>query len=117
MLRLYLDEDVRHDLLRAVRAQGVDVLSAGEAGRRGYSDPEQLAFATAEGRVIVSRNVRDYAILHRQAIEAGQPHAGIVAITRQRFAAGEYARGLARIAGHFTPEEIANQFVYLGDWL
>ncbi len=117
MFRLYLDEDVRRDLLLALRDRGIDVISAAEAQRRSKSDLDQLLFATSDHRTLVTRNVRDFAILHRQTIEAGETHAGIIAITRQRFAPGEYADALVRLGEQLGPEELTNRMEYLGLWL
>jgi hypothetical protein len=42
-LRLYLDEDsIRHGLVQALRARGVDVVTALEAGMRERPDDENL---------------------------------------------------------------------------
>jgi uncharacterized protein (DUF433 family) len=113
VLRFYLDEDIRGALLRALRQQGADVLSTPEAGRRSRSDRDQLAYAMQFGRVIVTRNARDYAVLHRETIEAGETHAGIVMISRQRFAPGEYAAALERLSRQSTPDAMANRLVWL----
>jgi hypothetical protein len=61
----------------------------------------------------VTRNVRDFAVLHGETIEAGGTHAGIVMITRQRFAPGEYASALADMARHRTPDEMMNRLEFL----
>jgi ActR/RegA family two-component response regulator len=47
-IKLYLDEDaISRALIRALRARGVDVLTAQEADLIGAPDEEQLAYATA----------------------------------------------------------------------
>ena len=53
MLLLYMDEDsMDQALVRALRARGLDVLTAQEAGMVGYPDAQQLAFAGRLGRVL-----------------------------------------------------------------
>ena len=60
-IRLYFDEDsMNHFLAIALRGQGVDVLTAFEAGLISVSDEEQLTFAAAQGRSIYSFNARDF---------------------------------------------------------
>jgi hypothetical protein len=60
-IRLYLDEDaVDRDLVRALRARGVDVLTAQEAGLIEHDDEAHLEYATAQGRVLYGFNVGDY---------------------------------------------------------
>ena len=53
-IRFYLDQHQSNALAAGLRARGIDVLTAHEAGRCGMSDSDQLAFATAEGRVVVT---------------------------------------------------------------
>lgn len=117
MLTFYLDEDIDLVLAPAMQRLGLDVTTTSGTGRRGSSDPDQLAFATGEGRVIVTRNRRDFVILHRLAIERGQRHAGIVAISRALFPFGPYAAALARMSEAHAPEAMANRFEYLTAWL
>lgn len=47
-IRLYLEEDsMGHALVRALRARGMNVLTALEAGMIARSDEEHLEYATA----------------------------------------------------------------------
>jgi hypothetical protein len=43
-----------------------------------HSDREQLRFAAAEGRALVTRNVRHFIVLAKDAIARQEPHAGIL---------------------------------------
>ena len=76
-MKLYLDEAVPVVLARQLRLRGFDVLTTQEAGRLGSSDPEQLEFAAAEGRVIVSYD-HDFYELGRIWFLEGRQHSGIV---------------------------------------
>lgn len=51
---------MRRALVRALRARGVDVLTAWDAGRIERSDQEHLEYAAAQGRVLYSFNVGDF---------------------------------------------------------
>ena len=52
-IRLYIDEDAMDaDLLGALRARGLDLQTALEAGMIEREDREHLAYATAQGRVV-----------------------------------------------------------------
>ena len=67
MLRLYMDEDfMRAALARGLRARGIDVLTAQEAGMIERSDPDHLAFAAGAGRVLCTFNVGDFWRLHSE---------------------------------------------------
>src|SRR5437868_4811241 len=98
MLPLLLDEDsMDRDLVRGLRAAGVDVLTVAEANRRGISDEEQLAFATAEGRALYTCNISDFARLHSRWLRAGRPHAGIIVLPDQLTAVGTQIRALVQM--------------------
>jgi hypothetical protein len=42
----------------------------------GRSDEEQLRYASGDGRVLYSFNIKDYSLLHEQWIASGHEHAG-----------------------------------------
>lgn len=77
-MNLYLDEDPSPQIARRLREAGADAVSAIEAGNVQRSDREQLRYAAAEGRVLVTRNVRHSIVLAKDAIARQQPHAGIM---------------------------------------
>lgn len=43
-------------------------------------DPDVLELATAETRIVVTRNSRDFGPLAREWAELGRPHAGIILV-------------------------------------
>jgi len=51
-IELYLDEDVDVLLAELLRARGFSALTAKDAGNRGLSDANQLAFAVAQKRTL-----------------------------------------------------------------
>jgi hypothetical protein len=68
-IRFYVDEDaMRRAFVTAMRDAKLDVVTVAEANRFGCSDAEQLAWATQQGRVLYSFNVRDFCWLHHQYI-------------------------------------------------
>jgi hypothetical protein len=57
-IRLYFDEDsMRRSLVRSLRARGIDVVTALDAGMIECKDAEHLDYATEQGRVLCSFNV------------------------------------------------------------
>ena len=109
-MKVYLDEDLSPRIAQALRRQGVDATSAQEVGATQLNDAAQLAYATRDGRAIVTANVRDFLRLARHAVATNTPHAGIVLVPasfrRDEFAAiarairdalKAYPRGLAGI--------------------
>lgn len=77
-MRFYLDEDLSPAIARILRDRGLDTRSAHEAGMVGATNREQLDYAAGEGRVLVTRNARDFRVLAGRSIQEQRPHAGIV---------------------------------------
>lgn len=114
-IKLYLDEDtISRALIRALRARGVDVLTAQEAEMMGVPDNEQLGFATAQGRIIFSFNTRDYAILHTEYMSKQQIHAGI--IVSDQVQVGLLVRRLLKLLDAKSAEEMQNWLEFLSNW-
>ena len=66
-LRLYFDRHILARLADDLLRRGYDVLRTEEAGLDTATDEQRLAFATGEGRAILTLNIRDFASLHSQA--------------------------------------------------
>jgi predicted nuclease of predicted toxin-antitoxin system len=82
MARLYADEQYPYPVVELLRALGHDVLTVQDAGRANQKIPDLdvLAFATSQGRAVLTENRKDFFRLHRM-----QPdHAGIIACTNDR---------------------------------
>jgi Domain of unknown function (DUF5615) len=117
-ISFYIDEDaMRGSFVSVLRNAGLDVVTAAEAGRLGYSDVEQLDWATKQNRVLYSFNVKDFASLHNQLLVQGSSHAGIVVVPRQRYSIGEQLRGLLNLTNALSVEETVNQLLYLSNYL
>jgi len=116
-IRLYFDEDsMQHALVNALRACGIDVLTALEAQRIERSDEAHLAFATAQGRVLYSFNVGDFYQLHTSYMEQNKSHAGIVLALQQQYSVGGQMRRLLQLIAHLTAQEMQNRLEFLSAW-
>jgi hypothetical protein len=62
------------------------------------TDESQLVFAAKRGRLFLSANIRDFAKLHRDWLEQGKTHSGIVLVPQQRYSPGEIVQRLLRAA-------------------
>jgi len=107
---------MRGALVRALRARGVDVLTALDAGMIERSDEEHLKNATKEGRVLYSFNVGDFYRLHQEYLARGKSHAGIILARQQRYTAGEQMRRLLKLIATKSAEKMKNQVEFLGTW-
>ena len=79
MARFYSNENFPLPVVVDLRRSGHDVLTSFEAGNanRRIPDDQVLAFATSDGRAVLTHNRRDFMKLHRMSAA----HAGIVACT------------------------------------
>lgn len=89
-IRLYMDEDsLSRALVRALHIRGVDVVTAEEAGMIEQDDEQHLAYATEQGRVLCSFNIRDFHQLHTVYLTQERSHAGMILAPQQRYSVGE----------------------------
>jgi len=79
MARLYADEDFPLDVVKELRQLGHDVVTTPDANRAGQRipDDEQLSFAQADGRAVVTLNRRDFVRIHGER----PSHSGIITCT------------------------------------
>jgi predicted nuclease of predicted toxin-antitoxin system len=111
-VRLFTDEMVSPDVAEQLERHSYDALSCQAARRLGLGDEEQLAYATAEGRAIVSFNARDFIPLDAQWKADGRPHAGII-ITTAEMDTGRLVRWLARHLDTVAPPLQDNTLLWL----
>jgi hypothetical protein len=86
---LYANENLRLDLINALRNLGYNVLTSREAKRDNQKilDDLQLQFAKDQNRVLITYNRKDFLKLHRE----GQSHQGIICC-RENIKDYEYAQ-------------------------
>ena len=79
MARLYSNENFPLPVVEELRRLGHDVLTIQEVGRaeQAVPDEEVLAFATAEGRAVMTLNRKHFVYVHRRQPE----HTGIIVCT------------------------------------
>jgi hypothetical protein len=94
-----------------LRRHGYDVLTVREAGQRGLSDAEQLAYAVHQGRTLFSFNAVDYIALHLAYLARDQQHAGIV--VAKQVPIGETVRRLLVLLDQVSADEVCNQLRWL----
>lgn len=108
-MRLLLDANLSgRRLARPLRDDGHDVMALSERpDLEGLADPEVLALAASEGRILITRNSRDFAPLLRDWAEAGRSHAGCILIwTLGHHEFGRILHGLRHLLDE-RPEQAA----------
>ena len=81
-MRLLLDANLSpRGVAAPLEASGHDMRAlAEEPGLDALDDPAVLALAASEGRILVTRNGRDFAPIFREWAESGRSHAGCILI-------------------------------------
>lgn len=107
-IRYHLDEHIDPAVAEGLRRRGVDVTTTLGAGLTGASDEDQLAFAVAQGRVLVTRD-RHFLVLHSE----GTAHAGIAFWHSKRRNVGQLVLDLVLLRRAATAEEIRGHVEYV----
>ncbi len=105
-LRYYLHENVDRGpvVARELRKRGVDAITALEAGRADQEipDQEQLDYATREGRVMVTEDLR---------FRPRLPHGGLV-VMQQPLGLGDYIAYLELLSKQYVAGALDDQMHY-----
>jgi hypothetical protein len=108
---LYLDENFGRTFTQILASRGLDVLTAQAAAMLGRSDREQLEFAAAHGRCLVTQNIAHFVVLHGQLMREGIDHAGILLVEHNPNAAIIASKCVRRLA-HETAETVRSQLLF-----
>lgn len=107
-IQFYMEQHIPFAVSDGLRRHGVSVVTAQEARRCGLPDTDQLAFATAEQRVVVTFDT-DYLALH----QSRTPHAGIAWCSEQKYGVGQLIQALLLLHGVFERDAMQNHLEYL----
>jgi predicted nuclease of predicted toxin-antitoxin system len=107
-IRFYVDQHFPGPVSQGLRRHGVDVLTVQEVRRCGLPDSEQLSFAAANQRVMVSFDA-DFLALH----QSGASHAGIAWCQEQKYSVGQLIQALLLMHGVLDSESMRNHVEYL----
>ena len=106
-IRFHLDENCDPRIALGLRRHGIDMTTSADAGLLHALDEEQLTFAGAEGRVMVTHD-SDFL-----GIAAGAQHAGIAYCHRERRSLGQIIRRLILLWEVYEPGEMKNRIEFL----
>ena len=115
-MRLLLDEDsLAKELVILLREAHHEVLTVTEADLTGQEDDAVLNYARQTGRILLTRNCRDFELLHKE----NPGHPSIVCAyeeqeRRKTLSYPEVVNALANLAA--SGWNIAGQFVALNPW-
>ena len=107
-VRFYADQHYPAPATAGLMRRGIDVLTAQDANRCGSTDPDQLAFASGLGRVLLTFD-SDFLAIH----QTGVSHAGIVWCPATKYSIGELVRLLVLLHAVVTADEMVSHVEYL----
>jgi predicted nuclease of predicted toxin-antitoxin system len=114
MLPLAADESLHGHIVRGLRRYepGIDLVLVEEAGLRGSTDPDVLAWAATEGRVVVTQDENTMIGYAYDRVKAGLPMPGVV-VRGKGVSIGQAIDDLLIIASCGTVEDFKDQVKHL----
>ena len=84
MLRLLIDQDFNHHILRALlrRIPNLDAVTAYQAGLAKATDPELLSWAAQAGRIILTHDCKTMPAHATRRIRQGEKTSGVFVVKR-----------------------------------
>lgn len=112
MLKLAGDADVRGNILRGLRRRrsDIDLVRVQDALPEGTADPEVLAWAAAENRVLITNDRNTMVSFAYRRAATGEPMPGIIVTTNEQ-SVGSAINDILLIAEYMPEEEIGDQVV------
>jgi predicted nuclease of predicted toxin-antitoxin system len=112
MLRLASDADVHGEILRGLRRRlpEIDLIRVQDALPEGTPDPEILAWAANESRVLITNDRNTMVGFAYQRVAAGEPVPGVLATTNNQ-SIGSAIDDILTIAMYMSEDELSNQVV------
>lgn len=112
MLRLASDADVHGEIIRGLhrRLPEIDLVRAQDVLPEGTSDPEILAWAAAENRILITNDRNTMVGFANARVAAGLPLPGLIATTNEQ-SIGWAIEDILLLTECMPEEEIRNQVV------
>ncbi len=114
-MKFFLDEDLSPIIARVARGLDLDVTSAQELKRFALPDEEQLRFAAADDRCLVTQNYGDFDDATDRLQEARLPHAGVLLLAGS-LKPNDFA-GVARALARYAAQHPEGMPPYMIDFL
>lgn len=112
MLRLVSDADVHGDLIRGLhrRRPEIDLVRAQDVLVEGTPDPDVIAWAATQGRVLITNDRNTMVGFARQRAAAGEFMAGLI-VTTNRQSIGNAIEDILLVAECISEQEVREQVV------
>lgn len=119
-MNIYVDQDsVAKELIKLLRKAGHDLLIPNDIGMSAATDPEHFLRSIGEGRALITKNHKDFAVLHELITISGGHHPGILAIRQDNdrnrdLTPKGIVTAIRKLEAAGVP--IADQFIILNHW-
>lgn len=106
MLRLLIDEDVNHRILRGLKTRlpEADLVSVRQIGLAGFEDPVLLTWAVQNYRTILTHDFNTMVPFAKQLLQRSEPMAGVIFIP-QSLAIGRAINDLELVIACYSQAE------------
>ncbi len=114
MLRLLIDENVNHRILRGLKLilPNIDYVIAQDVIPTGTEDPDLLSWAAEQNRILVTHDLKTIPQFAYNRVEVGEFMPGVIAFSKS-LPIGQAIEELAAIIECSEQEEWENQVVHL----
>ena len=114
MIALAIDENFDHHILRALlrRVPDLDVKTVQQESLHGASDPEVLAWAASEGRVLLTHDVQTVTRFAYDRVDRGEPMPVVIEIP-SRATVGEVLDDLVLVVSCSEAADCRDQVIYV----
>ena len=114
MLRFVADENFNNDVVNGVRQHSskIDIVRVQDGDLAGARDPEILAWAAEENRIVLSHDISTMTKYAYDRIAAGEPMSGLFIVPAGRSARGAI-ENIVLIAEEGTEAEFRDHIEYL----
>lgn len=113
-LRFYLDEDVDIALASALNNRGADSITTLKTENTGNTDLQQLIYAKEQNRILITHNIKDFILLHKEFTEAKREHSGI-ALSNQ-LPIGMLLKRVMKLNAALDEEDMKSRIEFLSNW-
>ena len=110
-VRVYLDENISVLVADLIRSRGFEALTARDAGNVGWTDDQQLQFATKNEMAILTHDRLDFEDLAKEYFVEGKTHCGIIIAQRRR--PHLLTERLMKVINRVMADEIVDQILYI----
>ncbi|MBM3289173.1 MAG: hypothetical protein FJY92_03395 [Candidatus Hydrogenedentes bacterium] len=114
MWRLLADENLNADIVRGLKLRrlDMDILSVREAGLAGADDSDILAWASKNGRIVLTHDRATMPHFAYQRVRANIPMAGLF-VLNDRMPINQAIREVSLVVSCCKPAEFAGHVAYL----